>query len=237
MKLPGIAKNAAWKALFVLSPNWYEREKSQRLGFAYPEYFDITRSIFVHVPKAAGTSISLAIYGRQIDSHPWPAWYDLNPRKFGSYYKFAVIREPISRFVSAFSFLKRGGLNDWDKSFAEKTLKPYDDPNQLAMALIDGHVQNAILQWEHFRPQVEYVADANGRSKMDLLFRFEDLEAGFELVCHKLGLERKLPRFNNGQSKASPLNEDALEVLRCIYRSDLALYREIRPIQKTINGE
>src|SRR5262245_10579050 len=153
-----LPKSALWKLLLWVAPQRYQEEKARRLGVTFPEFFDATRSIFVHVPKAAGTSVSLALYGMQVGHRTWREWRELNPRKFNTYFKFAVVRDPIARFASAFYFLRGGGMNAHDREFAERVLKQFAGPNELAKALVDYDLQRLVLGYQHFRTQADYVA-------------------------------------------------------------------------------
>jgi chondroitin 4-sulfotransferase 11 len=225
---PECIKGILWKSLLLLSPEMYEKRKVRVYGFAYPEYFNSTKSIFMHIPKSAGSSIGMALYGRQVAHAIWQDWYDINPRKFRSFFKFAVIRNPAERFVSAFYFLKGGGMNAQDKQFGDTVLKDYDSPNELAGALVDHIVQEQVLSWLHFRPQAEFVADESGRSKMDLLIRFENIDAGFKYVAQRLHCETAtLPHLNKSKSQPEThLEKEARDILACLYRKDIILWEK-----------
>jgi len=190
--------------------------------------FERTQSVFIHVPKAAGTSIAMALYGRQIPHYTWRKWHEINPKKFRDYFKFAVVRNPIYRFTSSFYFLKMGGMNEGDENFRTTILKPFVDPNEFAEALIDPDLQARVLKWWHFRPQTEFVADEFGRSKMDFLIRFENIGAGFDFVSRKLnGESRKLPHLNKTRTLPDvEMTRESRDVLECLYRKDFILWEK-----------
>ncbi len=182
---------------------------------AYLEQFDETQSIFIHVPKTGGQSLAMALYGRGINHRTWREWYERNPEKFARYFKFAVIRDPMTRFSSSFDFLKDGGMREQDKTFANAVLTPFSNANDLARALIDADLQAQVLRWWHFRPQADFVADELGRSKMDLLIRFENLQAGVEAVARRLNRQtRELPHLNKTHVRlGAGLDKEARDVL------------------------
>jgi len=221
-----LVKRAFWNMLLLASPQLYEKTKGRKPGEGYLPAFDATHSIFIHVPKAGGTSVAMALYGRNIPHATWHKWYDLNPKKFRSYFKFAVIRHPIPRFVSAFNFLKSGGMNERDQQFANRVLKRFTDASQLAKAMMDYPLQEEILRWWHFQPQVKFVADEAGRSKMDFLMRLENIDAGFAYILRRLNYQSlELPHLNKTSlQNNSPLDQEACEVLLAIYRRDLMLW-------------
>ena len=73
----------------------------------YTDEFNKTKSIFIHIPKCAGTSIGEAIYGdKKIGHYTAEDFFYINKSKFNNYYKFTVIRDPLDRCYSAFHYLK-----------------------------------------------------------------------------------------------------------------------------------
>ena len=217
-----------WRSLLNLSPELYERCKARTYHFAYPDHFNATKSIFIHVPKAAGTSIGMALYGCQIPHTSWRVWSELNPLKFKTYFKFAVVRDPVSRFGSSFDYLKSGGMNEDDRLFGETVLKPFGSADELGKALIDPVLQAKVLDWWHFKPQADFIADERGQSKMDFLIRHENLAAGYEQVAKKLNrAERKLPHLNKtpGQRRNN-FSPEARDLLARLYQKDFVLWNE-----------
>ena len=76
--------------------------------------FDNYRCIFIHVPKTGGMSVRKTLFTKS-DLYPHLTIRDyqslLSEQEVGSYYKFAFVRNPWDRLVSAYSFLRAGGLN------------------------------------------------------------------------------------------------------------------------------
>lgn len=193
----------------------------------YPLYFDETRSIFIHIPKTAGTSIGKTLYGCHVGHRPWRYYWKINPQKFDSYFKFAVIRDPISRFASAFNFLKTGGYGTWDHEFAEKVLKPFSNANELALALMDGEFQRELFCWEHFRRQADYITDDHGDSTMNLVIRFDRLNEGFGHIAKKLKSDvGSLPHLMKtaGPRRELGFGQQAMNVLFAVYERDFQLW-------------
>jgi hypothetical protein len=66
--------------------------------------------IFVHVPRAAGTSISSALFGPRNTLHHSIRYYKtVHPRFYRDAESFAVLREPLERFASSYAFVRAGG--------------------------------------------------------------------------------------------------------------------------------
>jgi len=223
-----MVKRALWNALLFVAPHLYEQRKTRNLGFPFPDYFDRTQSIFIHIPKAAGTSVAMALYGMQVGHRTWREWRELNPIKFRKYFKFAIMREPASRFISAFYYLRSGGMNASDKAFGDTVLGTFSDPSAFAKALVDNQLQRQVLNWRHFRRQADFVADERGLPTTDRLLRFENLEGSFDSISRRVNDNVKsLPRLNETTNKPEmKLDKGAVDVLECLYRTDFALWRE-----------
>ncbi len=207
-------------------PNEYAIVFRWHRSTSFFEVFEQTQSIFIHVPKTAGQSVAMALYNRGIAHMSWREWYQRNPRKFASYFKFAVMRDPIARFCSAFDFLKSGGMLEQDKEFAAKILQPFATVNDFVSALADTELQEQVMHWWHFRPQAHFVADEFGRSKMDLLIPLENLQTGVNEVARKLNLKTpvEIPSLNQTRIRHSEeLNEQGRQLLTKLYQQDFAL--------------
>ena len=76
--------------------------------FCYTTAHDSRKALFIHIPKAAGTSVSVALFGEsQCHGHLMAKRYRfVNKKKFDAYFKFTITRHPVSRFISAFNYLK-----------------------------------------------------------------------------------------------------------------------------------
>ena len=66
--------------------------------------------IFVHVPRVAGTSIMRTLYGGGCIHHHSMRYYRaLDPGFAQNAGSFALLRDPLDRFASAFAFVRGGG--------------------------------------------------------------------------------------------------------------------------------
>jgi hypothetical protein len=169
----------------------------------------------------------MAFYGRQVPHITWYEWRELNPIKFRKYFKFAVVRDPVARFASAFYFLKSGGMNRHDRHFRDSCLGPFASANDLAKAFLDLEVQARVAQYWHFRRQADFVADGSGCPQVDLLIRFENLQLGFERVARRVNSAvRDLPHLNITPGHVdAEFDRESLEVLDSFYQSDFELWR------------
>ncbi|MEO8450771.1 MAG: sulfotransferase family 2 domain-containing protein, partial [Gemmatimonadota bacterium] len=166
-----------------------QRRREKSFGLEFPDDFDRTASIFVHVPRTAGTSMGMALYGRQVKHHMWSQWVEINPRKCREYFSFAVVRDPIKRFLSACEFLKDGGMNPADQQIGVDLLAGFDDAEQFILSMKkDMEAQKRLLAYWHFRPQSDFLDAKADRPKIKTLIPFEHLESGVRKVATTLGM-------------------------------------------------
>lgn len=202
------------------------------------------KCIFIHIPKAAGTSVERFL--RDIDSDI-PAKV-LRKRGFShffndhlDYYVFSFVRNPYDRLVSAWKwgqlkFEKEGDLPFYNKeravSFEEYVLLTTDldyrkDHKNLWSEYDEYHT---LPQFEFF-PQLNgghYFTDKiNSDFTCDFIGRFEDLNKDFEKVCEDLNmLEYQLPHAYN--SKTFKVNSSWTDELKDkvynYYKNDFDLF-------------
>jgi hypothetical protein len=219
-------KSIAKAVVRHLSPRYREYEAIGRHGEQFPEHFRRTGIVFVHVPKAAGTSISMTLYGVAVGHRTLAKWQAMFPYSMRRVETMAVVRDPVARFVSAFNFLKAGGINDFDRSFALKHLVDFDEPSELASALIDPTWQARILTYPHFARQVDFLKNSSGKIVIDCLVRLENLADAEKWAARKLGRQLSFDLMNVGPKSDKQLIEHgpALSALSAIYREDFDLF-------------
>lgn len=169
--------------------------------------------LFVHVPKAAGTSVRVALEpwlerppsGRldkllsRLHLKPWERRYlyehasaqearrVLGPEAFARLYKFAFVRNPWERLVSQYRFL----LSNPDHRRHRRVL---------ALGSFGAFARFELKRRRFF--QLELLTDARGQLLMDFVGRYENLPSDFATVTQHLGLKAKLPHLN--RSSAAP---------------------------------
>jgi len=136
--------------------------------------------VFVHIPKAAGTSISEALYGRFVGHVRAADVVQWGPSRLKALPRFAITRNPWDRLVSAYRFVTRGGgvggahagrvwraeqyriseFQSFDR-FVTEWLAPRD------LRTLDVA----------FQPQSLFVCDKRGAIIVDRIGRYENLAA------------------------------------------------------------
>ena len=136
----------------------------------------------------------------------------LGDTMFSVYKKFAFVRNPFDRFVSYCAFMSRGG-NIFETEpqrymkYVIRELKPID------------HLL--------YQPQNAMVTDAEGRLELDIVGRNETMQASYDEICAKVGMEStQLDRVNS--SRHRPWQEyydrDLIGWVSDLYRRDLELF-------------
>jgi hypothetical protein len=154
------------------------------------------QTIFTHVPKTAGKSIrylfGLPEFEREYkpDGRHIEGAYGHKPlteladgEYFFRYFKFAFVRNPFDRIVSAYFYLDSGGCNEDDERFRAEHLAPYK--GSFATFVED---LPRLLFAPHFRPQVAWLCDDRRRLLPDFVGRYESLERDVSVICNRLGL-------------------------------------------------
>lgn len=174
--------------------------KLTRLRYSDKEYglkgFDKTHSIFVHIPKAAGVSISKELYGNYGGGHCSIADYSniFNEYDFTKYFKFTFVRNPWDRLLSAYRFLQEGGFNEKDEQWFELNLAKYKNFESFVMQWLS--LEN-IDSYVHFKSQVSFLSTPNNNEiTLDYLGFYENLEEDFSYIASKIKPDARLQHLN-----------------------------------------
>lgn len=189
----------------------------------YSGYADEHRCVFIHVPKAAGTSIALTLFNSPSRHVPWTEYYRANPGKFRRYFKFSFVRNPWNRLVSTYFFLARGGMDAADARWASQVLPAYSGFGDFVRRWVD---EQNVQTWVHFVPQHQFVCDASGAVMVDFLGRMESIETDFARVAAKLGCTAELKKVNTGNQEhySHYYDDETREIVRRVYRRDIELF-------------
>jgi hypothetical protein len=179
--------------------------------------------VFVHIPKAAGMSISQALYGEQMKHASIRLLHHVANGKLAGLTSFAVLRDPVDRFLSAYRYARAGGSDVND--VAEPFRSLYRGFGSIDDAI--DHVERACnpYQVDHiFRPQHWYVTDRFGRIAVDRLMRMDNLSQLSSLIP---GFPAQaLPRLNQSDGDRPVLGAHQRERLNRLYAADFALWRQ-----------
>lgn len=188
---------------------------------------DDTGLLFIHVPKTGGMAMSAALYGRQIRHMPMRYYHRIAPRLARRVMSFAMVRDPVDRFVSAYRYGRAGGTRDRRISIPFRSL--YRSFRSVDQALDHVEDRRSIYDIDHiFRPQSWYVTDGNGDMLVDAVFRYEDMNA----LCRMLDIDggTKLPRLNGSVGAPVALSADQVDRIMRLYADDYRLISATRAV-------
>ena len=193
----------------------------------HPQIFHPLKAIFVHVPKTAGTSIEQRLRGPEskASGHSTALGYRRAfPREFASYFKFAVAREPVDRFLSAFYYLRQTPVHP---ALNNQAAHDCASPGEFAARL--SAEPRLAARSVHLRPQWEFVCDHAGMVLVDEVYRFEALEAAWRDICECLGIPPGAPglgKTNRSRRPAAALDAttDVLAFVRKAYARDYEIF-------------
>jgi hypothetical protein len=181
------------------------------------------KCLFFHIPKTAGISISNSIYGDIKWGHRTVNYYKsyYGDEVFNSLYKFCFVRNPYDRLFSAYTFLKKGGINDQDLAFSEKHLHEYLDFEDFVLR---GLEKKEIMEWVHFRPQHTFVCDDNDKMVMDFVGKMENINEDFSYLCKQINVNVELKKLNMSSVKKNDFSDNIKSIIKSKYQKDFTLF-------------
>ena len=155
------------------------------------------RCIFVHVQKTGGSSIEVALrqHDAAIPEKPHNARRHMgareirtlvSPQAWNDHFKFAFVRNPWDRLVSWYFMCVQAPTPNAFGHYVKEHAKTFGD-----------FVRNPQGMMERTTvPQMDYVADTDGRVLVDYVGRYESLHADYAEVGRRLGIGGMLPHAN-----------------------------------------
>jgi chondroitin 4-sulfotransferase 11 len=194
--------------------------------------------IFIHIPKCAGTSIEIALTGKDWwKSHPDEKHLTAQEaRKYygeeiwNSYFKVAFIRNPFTRLISAYNWIKKQvpALSKEYPDFATFIRKITSQPRTSDGVLHGGSIH-------------DYITNEQGKVMVDFVGKFENLYDDFTRLCSLRHLSINLPRINVEVYDHNPNIWYTPELRRLVtdrYQHDLDTFHYSFPVnsEKTLPG-
>lgn len=176
-----------------------------------PQIFRELRCIFIHVPKCAGTSIEKTLGDNSYGGHSYArSIRERYPNEWKNYYKFSIVREPLSRFASAYYYLRNRKVHP---ALMNDNIHKSKD--------INDYVQNYFCSNDtlHMYPQVNFISD--GSKILVDTYRYEELESSWKTILMKLNQHYKpLPMMNKSKDYTITYDRKSLDKLYEVYKKD-----------------
>ena len=204
------------------------------------------RFIFIHVPKAAGTSIENTLFDPEdlILSPQKPDEIERSQRVlFGQdpiskRYLQHLTAEEIRMFIPSgekclkdyfkFTFVR----NPWDRAVSEWKWRQKINNKLFGNMSFDSFLKNFLakrLNEDHFMPQYKYIFDSKNDCMVYFICRFEKINEDFAYVCGRINQSKKdLAHSNQTKRKKhySQYYTDPLkDLISDIYKKDIKLFQ------------
>ena len=183
------------------------------------------KTIFIHIPKTGGNSIYKALFSKESNGHiRWSQYQKKNRKKFQEFFKFAVVRNPWDRLVSAFFYLKKGGMNSLDKKWAEDNIQEYKTFDEFVKRWIN---QKNIFSYAHFKPQSYWICDENNKIMVDFIARIETIDEDFLFLSNKIDSKQESLKKLNSVSRLDYrkyYNDKTINIVKNVYKNDIELF-------------
>ena len=192
----------------------------------YHNYYITNRCVFVHIAKAAGQSVSMALFGDKEPGH-WSIrdfeWED--SKLLNEYFKFTIVRNPWDRLVSAYFYLKNTTEYENDQIFASEYLTRFSTFEEFVH---DGLDNESVFSWVHFRTQKSFLINQQGHIDLDFIGRFENLEVDFRKIAHKLGKPDTLAigkaNYSKREDYKNYYNQTMVDAVYDKYKEDIEYF-------------
>ncbi|MDA8977622.1 sulfotransferase family protein [Pseudomonadales bacterium] len=210
----------------------------------------MTKWIFVHNPKAAGTSMldwlrptDMTVCDTEGGSSTYDALCDhsgvvpqhgiayeasrvLPKETFDTRYKFGFVRNPFDREVSIYASQCIAECK-WDVSFADWVKWRYDEA-----VVLDVESSDYDYQWNRgfcIRPQIGNFIDPDGNSLMNFIGRYESIKQDWKIVADAIGLPSfsKLAYWNSSMREydyRSYYTDDVVDIVTEAHHLDLVTF-------------
>jgi len=166
--------------------------------------------LFVRIPKTGSTSVCRTT-NRPFHHRTALEWrQSLGVREFNSRFKFAFVRDPYDRFLSMFYF------------FGVFSRMRDADPNDF-LAKVDWEEFSKRPDADLVRPQSEYLFDDKGKSLVDVVARFEDIDAEWAQIAARIGAEATLGHYRQCRKEKADLTPESKAKIYERYEADFTL--------------
>lgn len=179
--------------------------------------------IFIHITKTAGTSIVDAL-GLPFRHHEdYTIFRAANPVLFTKSFKFCFVRNPYSRAVSTYLYLKNGGAGKTDVELCEYIRENSTDFGSFVENILN---QDIIHTQFLFKPQFTFVCDFKFRIMMDFVGRFENIEEDWKHITTKIKIKKPLDKLNsqNEYNYKDYYTEKSAQIIYSLYKKDFELF-------------
>lgn len=208
------------------------------------------KAVFIHIPKAGGTSIETCLcdfplfrhklinkynwYGNiknddikyELD-HSTMAYLKNNCKYYNqNYFKFSVVRNPYARLVSEYHYCK------YQYSRYIKNLDSFKDFIYEIKSKFKYIIQNKEkdhLYVSHYLPQYLFTHNYRKVSIVDKVYKLENIKEDWKDICKNLNIEKDLVKVEKYSSKheynyLDYYNQELKDIVYDLYKDDFIIF-------------
>jgi chondroitin 4-sulfotransferase 11 len=186
--------------------------------------------VFIHIPKAAGSSINQAIYGKFMGHIRAKSILSYASNEIAQLPRFAVTRNPWDRLVSSWRFAKQGGGSGNGVTAGIRNAKSYSHPvfDRFDTFVKDWLCKQSLSRIDGvFRPQSDYVLTESGELLVDHLGTVEALPKTEEWLSRTLGRNLVFPHSNRSGDAVNYrefYDPDLISIVEKLYARDISAF-------------
>lgn len=183
--------------------------------------------IFVHIPKTGGTSVLQALNAPSRRNHAsWEIYREANKFYFKDFFKFTVVRHPVSRIYSSYNYILNGG--NGRPADIELCRHVQSKTSTFECFILNFLTRTNIIQHSLFRPQTFFVCNFSGEPVVDHICKLETIEDDVRPVFDRLNLSfpEYFPSINS-RSQNTPtldISDRAESMIYKLYQSDFETF-------------
>ncbi len=202
---------------------------ARRRGLVKPLYWRFhpgiasRRVIFIHIPRAAGASVSASLFDDvHVAHHSMRAWLALEPEFATAAPSFALLRDPFARFASSYHFVRAGGASEVGLNGTFRRLTSHIDSIDAYLDFLDG--KPALDLDFVMRPQSWFVSDLKtGKPLVTHLFHLDRDGAAIDDFLGRHG-GSPLPHRNRSSGGPLSLTHAQRRHVEALYAADFELW-------------
>ena len=192
--------------------------------YRHPQIYDKLQCIFIHIPKAAGTSIELKL--KEInDKHQMIGGHSTafsimknKPKVYQNYFTFTLVRHPYERLYSAYKYLINMKTHE---NLGNEQIKHFANFEEFVKTFLNEKTIHSNI---HIKPQTHFICH-NDNIIVDYWDKYENIETFWDNLQRKLNFESQLPWLNKTTDKKKlVISQEIKDKIYRLYKVDFITF-------------